>query len=253
MPNERGGKMLIVKNLSKRFDKTQAVDNFSFNLKPGEVLGLVGPNGAGKTTLIRCICGILRLDSGTVKICGNDLVKDGPLARGKLGYVAEVPYPYEFLTVWEHILFIARAYSIDDWEQSAENMLERFDLTDKKDELVTTLSKGMKQKLSIICTYIHNPDVLLLDEPIIGIDPKGVRYLKDLVRTSASEGKAILISSHMLDLIEKLCTRIIIMDKGKKLIGGRMTYLQRQARLGLAASFEDTFIKITEGDSNNYK
>lgn len=241
--------MLIVKNLSKRFDKTQAVDNFSFNLKPGEILGLVGPNGAGKTTLIRCICGILQIDSGLVKIKGYDLIKGGHLARGRLGYVAEVPYPYELLTVWEHILFISRAYSITDWEQPAENMLERFDLTDKKNDLVTTLSKGMKQKLSIICTYIHNPDILLLDEPIIGIDPKGVRYLKELVRTSASEGKAVLISSHMLDLIEKLCTRIIIMDKGRKLIDGRMRYLQRQARLGLEATFEDTFIKITEGGS----
>lgn len=244
--------MLSVNRLSKRFDKVQAVDNFSFKLKPGEILGLVGPNGAGKTTLIRCICGILQIDSGSVKIKGYDLVKDGPLARGRLGYVAEVPYPYEFLTVWEHVMFIARAYSIDNWEHRAEIMLEKFDLVEKKDELVMTLSKGMKQKLTIICTYIHNPDILLLDEPIIGIDPKGVRYLKDLVRKSAKEGRAVLISSHMLDLIEKLCNRVIIMDKGKKLIDGRMAYLYRQARLGLDASFEDTFIKITEGDSNNY-
>ena len=146
--------MLSVKNLSKRFDKVQAVDNFSFKLKPGEILWLVGPNGAGKTTLIRCICGILQIDTGSVKIKGYDLVKDGPDARGKLGYVAEVPYPYEFLTVWEHIMFIARAYSIDNWVHQAEIMLEKFDLVEKKDELVMTLSKGMKQKLTIISTFI---------------------------------------------------------------------------------------------------
>lgn len=242
--------MLQVKNLTKKFEDLIAVDDFTFELKPGEILGLVGPNGAGKTTLIRCICGILRIDSGTVTIKGYDLIKDGSLARGTIGYVPEVPYPYELLTVWEHIMFIARAYSVKNWEPKAEEMLNKFDLIEKKNELVTTLSKGMKQKLTIICAYIHNPDIIFFDEPIIGIDPKGVKYLKELVRNSAHDGKAILISSHMLDLIEKLCTEIIIMDKGKKLIEGKISYLQKQAMLGLGASFEDTFIKITEGASN---
>jgi len=243
--------MLEVHNLSKKFGKVQAVDNFSFKLRSGEIVGLVGPNGGGKTTLIRCICGILRIDSGSVRIKGLDLIKDGHKARGKLGYVAEVPNPYEFLTVWEHIDFIARAYSLTSWEKRAGEMLERFDLMDKRDDLVTTLSKGMKQKLTIIITFLHEPDIILLDEPIIGIDPKGVKYLKELIRKNVKKGKAVLISSHMLDLIEKMCTKIMIMDKGKKLAEGKITDLQKNARLGLDASFEDTFIKITEGTLEN--
>ena len=242
--------LLQVKNLSKRFDDVQAVDNFSFDIKSGEILGLVGPNGAGKTTLIRCICGILKMDSGNVKINNLDLIKDGSTARGKLGYVSETPNPYDYLTVWEHIMFIMRAYSINAWERRAEEMLKRFDLIEKRDDMVVTLSKGMKQKLTIICTFLHDPEIFLLDEPIIGIDPKGTKYLKELVKKGQKDGKAILISSHMLDLIEKLCTRIIIMDNGKKLVQGEISFLRKQARLGLDSSFEETFIKITEGDSD---
>lgn len=240
--------MLTVKGLKKSFRTNKAVDDVSFKMDRGEILGLVGPNGAGKTTLIRCICSILKMDKGRVTIIGKDLYRDAPGSRRPMAYVPEIPYPYDYLTVHEHIEFIARAYSIEDWKEEAEDLLKRFDLWKKKDDLVHTLSKGQKQKLTIVCAAIHHPRVILLDEPLIGIDPKGARALKDLVRQWAKEKRCVLLSSHMLGLVEALCHRILIMDDGKIVARGTIDELRARARMGEDASFEDTFISITEGE-----
>jgi ABC-2 type transport system ATP-binding protein len=239
--------MLRIMGMTKTFRKNVAVDNVSLKINKGEIVGLVGPNGAGKTTMIRCICSILRMDKGRVAILQKDLYRDEPESRRPLAYVPEVPYPYDYLTVEEHVEFIARAYSIKDWWGEAEELLKRFDLWDKKDKLVHTLSKGQKQKLMIVCARIHHPRVILLDEPLIGIDPKGARVLKDLVRDWASEGCCVLLSSHMLGLVEALCHRIMIMDKGKIVAEGTVEQLRARSKMGDDASFEDTFIRITEG------
>ncbi len=238
--------MLEVKGLSKAFGKVQAVDGFDLQVAPGEIVGLIGPNGAGKTTLIRCASDILRLDAGEIRMGGHSMAGDPVACKRLFAYVPEVPYPYEYLTVYEHMTFLARVYSMRDWEPYAEELLDAFDLTEKRDELVTTLSKGQKQKLTIICGFIHTPRLFMLDEPLIGIDPKGARALKQrLVHGAREEGLAVLLSSHMLDLVEKLADRVVIMNKGRKLAEGTIAELKAQAHETDNATLEDTFIAIT--------
>jgi len=241
------GPMLEVRGLSKRFGKVQAVDDFDITVNPGEIVGLIGPNGAGKTTLIRSVCDILKMDAGNVRVGGFSLASEPVDCKRLFAYVPEVPYPYEYLTVWEHVTFIARAYSMQDWEPYAEELIAAFDLDEKRDELVTTLSKGQKQKLTIVCGFIHVPKLYMLDEPLIGIDPRGARALKDRLVTGArEEGLAVLLSSHMLDLVEKLADRVVIMNKGRKLAEGTLEDLKAQTRETGDATLEDAFLSITE-------
>jgi len=237
--------LLKVDNLTKTFGKKVAVDNLSLEVRPGECLGVVGPNGAGKTTLIRTICTLLYFKDGTIEIGGYNIRKDSLEAKRLLGYVAEVPNPYELLTVWEHISFIARAYGMRGWEQLAEQMIEEFDLLDKRDEFVRYLSKGQKQKVSIICAFIHKPRLLMLDEPVIGIDAKGVRALKKRIRELLDGGGAVLISAHMLQFVEDVATRIMILDEGKSVAEGTLDELKD--RYFADGNLEDLVIRITAG------
>ena len=241
------GAMLEVKGLSKSFGKVQAVDDFDLRMNPGEIVGLIGPNGAGKTTLIRSVCDILKMDAGDVRVGGHPLATEPVECKRLFAYVPEVPYPYEYLTVWEHVTFIARAYSMRDWEPYAQELIAAFDLEEKRDELVTTLSKGQKQKLTIVCGFIHTPRLFMLDEPLIGIDPKGARALKDRLWEGArEEGLAVLLSSHMLGLVEELADRVVIMNKGRKLAEGTLADLKAAARETIDATLEDTYLSITE-------
>jgi len=239
------GTLLKVDHLTKRFGDKVAVENLSLSLKGGECLGIVGPNGAGKTTLIRTICTLLYFDQGTIEVGGHDIKKEPVEAKALFGYVAEVPNPYDLLTVWEHISFIARAYGMRNWQDDGERMIEEFDLRDKGGEFVKYLSKGQKQKLTIICALIHKPRLLLLDEPIIGIDAKGVRALKLRIRRMLDQGCAVIISAHMLHFIEDMATRIMIIDKSRMMAQGTMEELK--SRYFTDGSLEDLVIKITAG------
>lgn len=238
--------MLKITGLSKSFKKVQAVKNFSFSVKKGEVMGLIGPNGAGKTTALRCICSILRPDSGTIKINGYDLFSNPIEAKKSLAFVPEIPNPYEYLTVEEHVEFSARTFKLKNWQEKANEMIEKFDLFEKRKEIIKTLSKGMKQKVNIICAFLHEPQVILLDEPLYGIDPKGGKYLKKLVRSAQKKGACIVISSHMLSLVEELASKILIMSKGEKLAEGTINEVIRTTHLKKDAKLEDVFIEITE-------
>lgn len=239
--------MLEVKGLSKRFGHVQAVNDFDITIRPGEIVGLIGPNGAGKTTLIRSIGDILRNDGGKIHIGGFDMATHPVECKRLFAYIPEMPHPYEYLTVWEHVTFIARAYSMQGWEAYAEELLRDFDLIEKTHELVTTLSKGQKQKLTIVCGFIHMPQLIMLDEPLIGIDPKGARALKDrLVSGAREEGLAVLLSSHMLGLVEELADRVVIMHSGRKLAEGTLEELKDLARETEDARLEDAFLAITE-------
>jgi ABC-2 type transport system ATP-binding protein len=238
--------MLQVERLVKQYKKFRAVDELSFTIQPGEIVGLLGPNGAGKTTGLRCMAGILRPTDGQVLINGFDVVREQAKAKAGLAFVPEVPSLYELLTVDEHLKFVAMCFdTVDVYEARRDELLERYDLIEKRDALVATLSKGMRQKLSFACALIHNANVMLLDEPLIGIDPAGAKELKDEIVRARNAGATILVSTHLLDTAEKLCDRVIIMARGQKRAEGSL----EQLRTGTGRegqSLEEIFLALTE-------
>ncbi|MCL5104906.1 MAG: ABC transporter ATP-binding protein [Armatimonadetes bacterium] len=239
--------MLRVTNLVKYYKRFLAVDDLTFEVADGEIVGLLGPNGAGKTTVLRCVTGIVQASEGTIEIDGISLESNEEEVKRRIAFVPEVPTPYEMLTVWEHLRFIAMAYqTMDGFEERADALMRRFDLHEKRNDMVLSLSKGMKQKLAIACAFIHDAQVILLDEPLIGIDPKGVHELKDMISEAKHDGKAILISTHMLDTAERLCDRIIILRKGSIVAEGNLAELHDSAKMGTDASLEDVFLTLTE-------
>jgi len=238
--------MLQVDQLVKQYKNFRAVDGFPFTINPGEIVGLLGPNGAGKTTALRCIAGILRPTEGRILVNGQDIVVDQAKAKAGLAFVPEVPSLYELLTVEEHLKFVAMCFDrFDGYEKHAAELLDRYDLTEKRGELVATLSKGMRQKLSVACAFIHSANVLLFDEPMIGIDPAGAHQLKMELQRFRSEGCSILISTHLLDTAEKLCDRVIIVARGRIVAQGTMAQLQTESH-SEGESLEDIFLKLTE-------
>ncbi|MCS7309119.1 MAG: ABC transporter ATP-binding protein [Armatimonadota bacterium] len=238
--------LLEVEGLYKAFRNVQAVNNLSFCVHAGEIVGLLGPNGAGKTTTLRCICGILRPDAGRIVIGGYDLATQEQQAKQLVAFIPEVPNPYELLTVREHIQFVAMCYgTMDTFRQRVDELLLRFDLKEKEHELVATLSKGMRQKLAVACAFVHDARVFLCDEPLIGIDPKGQHELKSELQRLRDEGCAILVSTHQLDTAERLCDRVIIMQAGRKLAEGTLAELQAQAQMA-DSTLEQVFLRLTE-------
>ncbi len=238
--------MLEVERLVKQYKGLRAVNDLSFTIRGGEIVGLLGPNGAGKTTAMRCIAGILKPTAGTARINGFDIAADQAKAKAGLAFVPELPSLYDLLTVDEHLRFVAMCFkTLDIYERFGETLLERYHLIEKKNELVATLSKGMRQKLAVACAMIHNANVLLFDEPIIGIDPAGVAEVKAEIQRAKAAGCAILISTHLLDTAEKLCDRVIIMSRGHKVAEGTLSELQ--ASLGVQGqSLEEVFLTLTE-------
>ncbi|MEN6371733.1 MAG: ABC transporter ATP-binding protein [Armatimonadota bacterium] len=242
--------MLSVRKLTKWYKTTQALEDVSFSVADGEIVGLLGPNGAGKTTTLRCITGIVEPNRGEVEVDGFLLNVNEQEVKRRLAFVPEVPNPYDLLTVMEQIRFVAMAYNTTEaFEARSEALLKRFDLYDKKDDLVLGLSKGMKQKLAVVCAFIHDAKTILFDEPLIGIDPRGAHELKEMILEARSNGCSILISTHMLDTAERLCDRIIILREGQKVAEGSLTELHERAKMGQDASLEDVFLSLTEADT----
>lgn len=204
--------MIKIENLTKSYGKVIANNNISFAVNDGQIAILMGPNGAGKSTTIKCICGLLRYQ-GTIMI-DNDLNKSIP-AKRNLGYIPEVPAVYDLLTVSEHLDFIARAYSLTDYLDYANELLHRFELKDKQKELGKKLSKGMQQKLSICMGLLPRPKNIVFDEPLVGLDPHAIKELKLMIRELKADGRAILISTHMLDSVEDYWDVTHIMVNGK--------------------------------------
>lgn len=238
--------MLQVDHLVKEYKNFRAVNDLSFTINPGEIVGLLGPNGAGKTTALRCVAGILKPTFGRVLINGWDIQTDQGKAKGGMAFVPELPSLYELLTVDEHLRFVAMCFdTLDVYEARRDELLARYHLNEKKDDLVATLSKGMKQKLAVACALVHNANVMLFDEPIIGIDPAGVAEIKEELRRAKEGGVAILVSTHLLDTAEKLCDRVIILARGQKLAEGTLGELQ--AKSGMAGkSLEEVFLELTD-------
>lgn len=237
--------MLEVLQLVKQYKSFRAVDDLSFTIQPGEIVGLLGPNGAGKTTALRCIAGILRSTGGSIRINGFDIALDQARAKAGLAFVPEVPSLYDLLTVDEHLRFVAMCFSrLDVYEKTGPELLARYHLDEKKNDLVATLSKGMKQKLAVACALVHQANVLLFDEPLIGIDPAGVHEVKSELLRAKADGCSILVSTHLLDTAEHLCDRVIILSRGKKLAEGTLGELRTSANM-TTGNLEEVFLRLT--------
>jgi ABC-2 type transport system ATP-binding protein len=207
--------VIEVTGLQKLYGDFPAVQSLSFLVAPGEVLGLVGPNGAGKTTTIRSIAGIIIPTRGRIRIAGHDLGTDPVAAKSALAFIPDEPHLFEYLTVEEHLRFVARLYRLGDVSARIPSLLEELDLGDKRTALPGELSRGMKQKLAIACGLLHQPKALLLDEPLTGLDPVGIRRMKATIMRRAAEGTAVILSSHLLHLVEEICTRVLVMQRGR--------------------------------------
>lgn len=240
--------MISVEGYRKAYDSVVAVHGLSFSVQPGEILGLVGPNGAGKTTTMRAIAGIIPPTAGRLAVGGHDVVADPVAAKRLLAYVPDDPRLFEALTVWEHLVFTASVYGVKDFAPAAETLLDRFDLRAKRNTVAQELSRGMRQKVAICCAYLHSPRAVLLDEPLTGLDPRAIRTMKDSVAQRAAEGAAFIISSHLLDVVEDLCTTLLILHQGKSLFFGPIGGA-RAAFAGSTpdASLEEVFLRATEG------
>ena len=236
--------VIDVEGLQKLYGDFPAVQGLSFKVNSGEVLGLVGPNGAGKTTTIRSIAGIIIPSAGTIRIAGHDLAQDPVAAKAALAFIPDEPHLFEYLTVEEHLRFVGRLYGVPDVATRIPGLLEELDLGDKRGALPGELSRGMKQKLAIACGLLHQPKALLLDEPLTGLDPVGIRRMKATIMRRAAAGSAIILSSHLLHLVEEICTRLLVMQRGRVVaIGTTAEIIARHPELG-TRSLEDVFLAL---------
>ena len=239
--------MIEVQGYSKNYGKLAAVTDLTFDVRPGEIVGLVGPNGAGKTTTLRALAGILKPDRGTIRIGGFDVAREPVAAKRVLAYVPDTPHPFDLLTVVEHLRFTALAYRVEDAEARFDDLLKEMEIFDKRDELASTLSRGMQQKLAIGCAFLHEPKAILLDEPLTGLDPKAIRNMRESIVARARAGAAVLLSSHLMELVERLCDRVLIVHRGTRRAFGTLAEIRSSSATPEGASLEDVFLAITEG------
>jgi ABC-2 type transport system ATP-binding protein len=244
--------MIELSNLTKRYGRFTAVDGINLTIPRGELYGLLGPNGAGKTTTMRMIAGILQPSSGTVKIAGIDIQQSPLVAKSRLGFIPDRPFVYDKLTGAEFLRFVAGLYGQGgiEIERRIDELLGLFELAPWKDELTESYSHGMRQKLIISSALVHRPEVIVVDEPMVGLDPKSARLLKDLLREFVTRGGTVLMSTHTLEIAEAMCDRIAIVQGGRVAVSGTMEELRAQTSSG-DASLEDLFLKLTGGLSEH--
>jgi len=239
--------MIRIKNLSKRFGKVMAVDHIDLEVPAGEVMGFLGPNGAGKTTTIRMLAGLMKPDTGTIILDGHDLAAEPELAKAVTGFVPDRPYLYEKLTGWEFLEFSAGLYRVepDELENRGIYYLELFELLDWKDELIEGYSHGMKQRLIISAALLHRPKIFIIDEPMVGLDPRGVRLVKDLFTQMARDrGMAVFLSTHTLAVAEEICTIVAIIHKGR-VIASDTPFNIKSTIARTEGNLEKAFLKLT--------
>jgi ABC-2 type transport system ATP-binding protein len=239
---------IAVRDLTKLYGDFTAVQSISFEVAPGEILGLVGPNGAGKTTTLRCLAGIISPSSGNVAIAGHDMQRDPIRAKRALAFIPDEPHLFEYLSVEEHLRFVARLYGVTDVEQRMPTLLDELELAEKRRALPGELSRGMRQKLAIACGLLHTPSALILDEPLTGLDPGGMRRMREAIVTRAAGGAAVILSSHLLNLVEELCTKLLIVRRGRCVAFGRIEEIVAAHPALAGHSLEDVFLQLT-GDS----
>lgn len=239
--------MLRCDELRKLYEDHLAVDGISFSLQGGNIGGLVGPNGAGKTTTLRCLAGLIPATGGRLCVAGCDPTGGDSTSlmelKRRLAYVPDDPPLFDDLTVGQHLEFIGRIYNVDDHRSKANKLLDQFQLTEKINAGATTLSRGMRQKLAICCAYLYDPSVLLLDEPMTGLDPPGIRRLLESIKERAEAGATIIISSHLLAMIQDVCTHLIVMQHGKLKYFGDVDHLR--TAFPAAQCLEEAYFEAT--------
>ena len=239
--------MIEVTGLTKLYDDLTAVHDLSFAVKPGEIMGLVGPNGAGKTTTLRCLSGIIKPTRGSLIIQGHSMATQPMAAKRCLAYFPDEPRLFEYLTVWQHLNFTARLYQVRDYEAIGRKLLIDLEIEEKATCLPGELSRGMKQKLAIACGLLHSPTVVFFDEPLTGLDPAGIRKMCETIVGLAQNGASVIISSHLLHLVETLCSHILILKQGGMVFHGTMEEVRAQfSNDPNKVSLEEIFFTATE-------
>jgi ABC-2 type transport system ATP-binding protein len=242
------GSMISLSNVVKRYGNFTAVDGVSLDVKPGEIHGFLGPNGAGKTTTIRMIAGLLKPTSGSIVVNGHDTAAEPEKAKASLGFIPDRPFVYEKLTAGEFLRFHAGLYGLDGpmVRDRAKEMLEIFELAKWENELIESFSHGMKQRVVMAAAFMHRPRAVLVDEPMVGLDPRGARLIKDVFRRMSEHGVAILMSTHTLEVAQEMCDRIAIILKGKIIARGTVEELRALAGTS-DEQLTPVFLKLTGG------
>jgi len=241
--------VIAVESLVKIYGTTPAVQGVSFGVAAGEVVGLVGPNGAGKTTTLRSIAGIVRPTEGAIRIAGHDMSREPVRAKSALAFVPDEPHLFEYLTVAEHLAFVGRIYDVVETELRIPLLLQELELEGKQDALPGELSRGMRQKLAIACGLLHDPGAILLDEPLTGLDPIGIRRMKRTILERAAQGAAVLLSSHLLHLVEELCSRVVVLRRGRIVAQGTIEEIVRSRPELAGLPLEDVFLALVGHDA----
>jgi ABC-2 type transport system ATP-binding protein len=241
--------VIDARSLTRRFGKLTAVDSLTLTVAAGEVFGFLGPNGAGKTTTIRMLSGVVRPTSGSASVAGYDVASESQAVKRRVGYLAETPYLYPKLTGREFLHFMGELYQVPviALRDRTARLLALFELSEKADELVETYSHGMRQKLALAGTLVHEPPVLFLDEPTSGLDPRSARLVKDLLVALVQRGHTVFLSTHVLAIAEQLCQRVGIIDRGRLIAVGTVDELRQDGAGSGATTLEDIFLQLTGG------
>ena len=234
--------MLKINSLTKTYGEKKAVDNLTLHINPGEIFGFIGHNGAGKTTTLKSVVGILQFDSGTIEIDGTDITKEPLACKKKIAYIPDNPDLYEFMTGIQYLNFIADIFgvSVEDRNAAIKKYGDIFELTSDLSQSISSYSHGMKQKLAIIGAWIHEPKLIIMDEPFVGLDPVAAHSLKQMMREHCNKGGAIFFSTHVLEVAEKLCDKVAIIRKGKLIISGDMDTVKGNS------SLENVFLELED-------
>ena len=244
--------MIQTQNLTRYFGSLAAVQDLNLTIEPGKLFGFLGPNGAGKTTTIRMIVGLLLPTTGTVRVSGHDVQQEPLIVKRAVGYLAQTPLLYEKLTGREFLRFLGGLYNLDDEKTATrtERLFSLMDLEDKADDLIESYSGGMRHKIGLCGALLHEPSVLVLDEPLAGMDPHGARRIKDLLRNLCQRGNTVFLSTHILEVAERVCDKVGILDHGRLIAVGTMESLRAQAQSTAETTLEDLFLKLTGGEAD---
>lgn len=239
--------MIKLINLTKQYERLTAVNGINLEVEPGQIFGFLGPNGAGKTTTIKIMAGLLQPTAGSSLICGYDVQKEPLMAKSICGFIPDRPFLYEKLTATEFMHFVAKLYDMRNPVSRVSELLELFGLNDWADELVENFSHGMKQRLVMASALLHGPRVLIVDEPMVGLDPRGARLVKNIFKDLSSQGVTVFMSTHTLEIVEQMCTRMAIINRGEIIAQGSVEDLARMASMP-QNHLEPVFLKLTGGD-----